>query len=137
MTSHDIRYFEIAKHVSYCSDFKQHHIGCVITYGHHIISTGWNVNKSSPLQKKYNKYRGLNNDDVIHKMHSEISALSKIKDINGLDNSKLKIYIFRQHKNGVRALAKPCDGCMAAILDIGISSKNIYFTGENCYEKLA
>jgi deoxycytidylate deaminase len=137
MTNKNIRYFELAKEVSKLSDFHSHHIGCIITYGHHIISTAYNTNKSSPLQAKYNKYCGLDENNINHKMHGEIYALSKIKDLDNIDCNKIDIYIWREHKDGIRALSRPCNACMSMIKDNGI--KNIYYTGEDSYiyEKLA
>jgi hypothetical protein len=62
-------------------------------------------------------------------------ALYKIKYLD-VDFSKVEIYIYRQNKNGERALAYPCKACKRFMKDIGI--KHIYYTGNNsfCYERM-
>lgn len=141
-TNRDIRYFNIAKSVSECSDFKQFHIGAIIVYKKDILSVGFNESKTSPVQMKYNQYRNLDGKDnncIYHKIHAEVNAISKIPYFayeNNFDFSKASIYIWRSHKSGTRGLSRPCPACMKAITDLGI--KNIYYTGEDrfCYERI-
>ena len=136
ITSKDIKYFRAAENVSTLSDFHSVHIGSVLVYKHRIISDGYNTNKESVLQKYYDKYRNLYGDNIQHKIHSESMCIQRIKDCKDVDWNKVSIYIFRQHKNGIRALAKPCASCKQLLIDMGI--KDIYFTGENsfCEEKI-
>ena len=121
-------YFDKAKNVSLLSDFKQIHIGCVAVYKKHIISTGFNTNKTNPIQMKYNKYRSLSYDNGFQpkpKLHAEMSCLLSIKDMD-IDFSKVKFYIYRQQSNGELGMSRPCGACMHAIKDLGI--KEIYYT---------
>jgi deoxycytidylate deaminase len=127
-----INYFNKSKGVSQLSDFKQVHIGCVAVYKKQIIGVGYNTNKTHPIQMKYNKYRDLewNGVQPKAKLHAELMCLLNIKDLN-IDFSKVKIFIYREDKNGHLALSKPCDACMRAIKDYGI--KDIYYTINNGY----
>ena len=129
-----MNYFDKAKNVSFLSDFKQVHIGCVAVYKKQIIGVGYNTNKTHPIQMKYNKYRNLywNGIQPQAKLHAEMMCLLSIKDLN-IDFSKVKLYIYREDKNCHLALSKPCDGCMRAIKDLGI--KEINYTVYNGYVK--
>ena len=131
-----MNYFEKAKNVSFLSDFKQVHIGCVAVYKKQFIGVGHSTNKTHPIQMKYNKYRNLycNGMQPQAKLHAEIMCLLNIKDLD-IDFSKVKLYIYREDKNGHLALSKPCDACMRAIKDLGI--KEISYTDYNGYVKVA
>lgn len=131
-----MNYFDKAKNVSYLSDFKQTHIGCIAIYKKQIIGVGYNTNKTHPLQMKYNKYRNLewNGIQPKAKLHAEMMCLLCIKDLN-VDFSKVKLYIYREDKNSHLALSKPCNACMRAIKDLGI--KEINYTNYNGYVKVA
>ena len=136
ITRKNIRYFNFAKEAAKFSDFNMHHLGCVVVYKSHILSTGFNTNRTHPIQMEYNKYRNFNNpNNVKHKLHAEIMGLSKIRYLN-IDWNKVEIYIYRENKDRSKALSYPCIGCKQYIKDLGI--KNIYFTGNDsyCYEKL-
>lgn len=121
------KYFELAKQACKFSDNKQHQLGAVITYKGRILSTGYNTNKTNPVQEQYNKFRGYDVTTAKNSLHAEISAILKCKDMK-IDWNKANIHIYREHKNGVKALAKPCKACEKAIKDLGI--KNIYYTIE-------
>jgi deoxycytidylate deaminase len=108
----------------------------VIVYKSHILSVGYNTNKTHPIQREYNKYRNFNNpSNVRHKLHAEIIALWRIRNLD-IDFSKIEIYTYRENKDGSKALAAPCQACRNYIKDMGI--KNIYFTGDGsyCYERM-
>lgn len=131
-----MNYFDKAKNVSFLSDFKQVHIGCVAVYKKQIIGSGYNTNKTNPIQMYYNKYRTnfelTNNSQP--KLHAEMSCLLNIKHLN-IDFSKVKLFIYREDKNGHIALSRPCKACMRAIKDLGI--KEINYTDYNGYVKVA
>jgi deoxycytidylate deaminase len=136
ITNRNIRYFNIAKQISQLSDFDRHHIGCVIVYKSYVLSIGFNTNKTHPIQMEYNKYRNFNNpNNVRHKLHAEIMALWKIRNLN-IDFSKIEVYTYRENKNGNKALAAPCQACRKYIKDMGI--KNVYYTGDGsyCFERM-
>jgi len=132
ITTYDLRYFRLAKNDSENSDFHQHHIGAVATLNHHILDTSWNTNRTSPLQARYNQYRGLNFDGVIHKTHCEIMLIEKLKRFHNIDFSKVSIYLYREWKDGELALARPCNSCYKALLDLGV--KNIYYSTYGGYK---
>lgn len=127
------RYFGMAKEASLNSDFPRHQLGAIAVYKGNILAFGYNSCKTSPVQKKYNKERNyLIDSSSCHTncLHAEVNCLNKIKFLD-IDFSKVNLFVYRQHKNGVKALAKPCPACNKMIRDMGI--KNIYFTIENGY----
>ena len=136
MTEHMIeRYFNLAKTASAFSDYKGVHIGAVCVYKHKIISVGYNMSKSSPLQMKYNKYRnreGREFDTNIHvnALHAELSCIQSIRSLD-IDFSKVSIFVYREHKDGSNAVSKPCRACSKALDDLGI--KEWYYTTDNGY----
>lgn len=124
------RYFEIAKNTAFCSDNLKTRVGCVIIYKKQIISTGWNLeNKTHPLQKMMNKYRGydINLSNARHTQHAECHALVKIDDLD-IDWSKVSIFNYRIKRDGSKGMSKPCKACEAMLRNKGI--KEIYFTTE-------
>lgn len=130
------RYLDMAKEASTQSDFNKHHLGAVAIYHGSLLATGFNSCKTSPIQKRYNKARNYQveaNYKNTNCTHAEVACLSKIRYLD-IDFSKVKLYVYREHKNGVKALARPCPACQKMIKDMGI--KNIYYTVENgyCYE---
>jgi deoxycytidylate deaminase len=64
------------------------------------------------------------------KCHAEISALLPlIRDKVDLSNASL--YVFRQHKDGTLAMARPCSSCQKMIRQMKI--KKCFYTIENGY----
>ena len=122
-------YFRAAKAVSELSDYPIHKLGCCVVKGHRIISSGCNSkSKCHPIQAKLDteKY-GV---ECAGKCHAEISALLPlIRDKVDLKGSA--IYIYRQHKNGTLAMARPCSSCQKVIRELGI--KKVFYTIENGY----
>lgn len=124
------RYLNMAKDVSRQSDFRQHHLGAVVIYKGSLLASGYNSNKSSPTAKKYNRERGFDVEASYstNSIHAEMMTLNKIRYLD-IDFSKVKLYIYREHKNGVKAMARPCPACQKMIKDMGI--KEIWYTTEN------
>lgn len=122
--------FSIAKNASLESTFKQHHLGAAIFYKGALLATGHNSNKTSPVQKHYNKLRNfdVNASYAINSLHAECACLNKVRYLE-IDFSKVSIFVYREHKNGTKALARPCPACMKYICELGI--KNLYYTTEN------
>ena len=80
-----------------------------------VLTTGENsYDKTHPLQAKFAVQVGL--DDKIY-LHSEISALSKLKK----HHKPYRIVVERYKENGDPALARPCPVCQAAIESHGIT----------------
>lgn len=138
----DIRMLNKAIQIAGQSPFKQFKTGCIITYRGHIISMAHNVEKTSPAQKRYNKFRHFNHQSqIVHKTHAEMLAINKIPYTVGksINWNRVHVYVARIAsglENGI-GMSRPCPACMAAIQDLGI--KNIFYTGPNgnvIYERL-
>ena len=119
-------YFNIAREMSKLSDFPRAQIGACAVYKHKVISTGYNSQRTSPLQKKYNQYRFK--VETPHMCHAEISCLKPLVGRRDIDFKNVDLYIYREYKNGELALARPCASCMKLISDLGI--RNIYYSNE-------
>lgn len=122
-------YFKAAKGMSELSEFKQHHIGCIAVYGHKIISSGHNSNKTNPIQKRFNIHRFT--AETPHTIHAELACLLPLINRKDINFSDVSLYVYREHKSGDLALARPCASCEALIRSLGI--RNIYYTGNNSY----
>lgn len=143
LSNFDYRMFEIARKVADTSDFDTFHIGCVITYKKHIVSSASNSYKTHPVQKKYNKkYRHFNKSikPVVDSGHAEILALTNIPYPieQNIDWRNVRVYVYRISK-GKRlkmGLARPCPACMAALRDKGV--QHLYYSTDDgfAYEKL-
>lgn len=126
------KYFDMARSISQLSDYyKQHHLGCVMIYKGKVIADGYNSLKTSPMQKQYNKYREFDEDSPNSgSLHAEMMTLERCKYLD-VEWSKVKVFIYREHKSGIKAIAAPCPACRKALIDRGI--KHIYYTGENSF----
>ncbi len=122
-------YFNIAKSVSELSDFPRVKIGSCSVYKHKVISTGFNTQRTDPMQKKYNRYRFT--EDTKHTCHAELSCLKPLIGRKDIDFKNVSLYIYRQYQDGRLALSRPCPSCMKLITELGIRS--IYYTGPNSY----
>ena len=127
MTKNDYKYIDKARHIAEFSDYGSIKHGCVAVYKGHIIGTGYNTNKTHPMQLYYNKYReitGYTNP----KLHAEINCLNQLRHLD-IDFKKVKLYIYRIRNDRAYSLSRPCPSCMAAIRDLGI--RNIYYTTDD------
>lgn len=129
-----LKFLNMAGDLAELSTYKRYQIGCIVVYKNKIISTGFNSNKTHPIQKKYNIERNIP-DVSPHKMHAEVNALKNIIELD-VDWNRVYIYIYRKRKDQKFGLSRPCQSCMALINDIGI--KNIVYTTNYgyAYEKL-
>lgn len=127
------RFFKLAKANSEASDYKRQKLGAVITLKNKVLSVGWNTEKESAMQKKFNKLRGFDPNNYRNCAHAEMNAISKLLkfyNTDDIDFSKLNLFVYRENKSTHKvALARPCPACMAAIKTLGI--KHLYYTGEN------
>lgn len=143
LSKRDYKWFEKARKEAEKSTYDGFKLGCVLVYKGYVLSSGHNSNKTSPMQKKYNKkYRNFkyNGKPVSHSNHAEISALHAIPYPidQQVDYSKVSVYIYRIAP-GLRlgqGLSKPCASCTAAMRDKGI--RDIYYSTEDgfAYERL-
>lgn len=102
-------------------------IAAMIVKDRDVISIGTCKMKTHPLQKRYQP-----NAEAIF-LHAEIDAIAKaLNKISREDLQKSTLYILRLKKpakyakNFVRAMAKPCKGCAAAIGAFKI--KKVFYT---------
>lgn len=131
MTKTELAYFSAAKAVAELSDHIKYKVGAVVVMNHRIVSSGHNTDsKTHPLQKQYNKYRFT--DEGEHKRHAELAALLPLIRDN-VDLSRASIFVYRTHKNGDLAMARPCKSCLKLIQDLHI--KTIYYTTELGFAK--
>lgn len=99
-------------------------IAAAIVSRSEVLAIGINKNKSHPLQAKFSKH-----EDAIL-IHAELDAIvnflreHKSEELIGKD-----IYVVRVIRSGERALARPCEGCMRAILSFGI--KRIFYSADS------
>lgn len=107
-------------------------IGAVAVFRRTIIAQGHNQDKTHPLQQRYNIYRYDVNGNHYYpsKMHAEIELISKIRYLD-INFSEVEIYVYRETKDGKKALAKPCLACETALRELGI--RRVYYTGNNSY----
>lgn len=137
MNNFDKKMFKMAREVASTSDFKNFHLGCVITYKKHVIAVGANSNKTHPAQKSYNQYRDFTKGPgaIKHSLHAEMAALMSISYpiAQQIDWKQVKLYTYRicRGKKSGHGNSRPCSACMAAIKDFGI--KNIFYTTDEGY----
>ena len=113
-----------ARNMAEKSSFYRQRMGCVVTYKGRIISSGFNSNKTHPIQNKYNRIR-FEETGSPDSLHAEIHALSQIQNLD-IDWNKVTVYTYRIMKSREFGLAKPCKSCMAYIKSLGI--KHICYT---------
>lgn len=129
MNKRDMAFFNAAKAVSEMSDFPKQHVGCVVTDGHRIISSGYNSIRTHPIQKKLNRERF--SQDSMHSLHAEAMALIPLINKNDINWKKCKLYVYRELKNGELGNSRPCPSCQKLIKSLGI--KNIFYTSPDGY----
>lgn len=125
MTKRELAYFQAAKAVSKLSDYNKFQLGCVIVNKHRIVSSGHNSNtKCHKIQAVLDMER--HGVFCPGKVHAETDALVGVRD---MDLSKASIFIYRELKDGTRAMARPCPSCQKLIRQAGI--KHVYYTGND------
>jgi deoxycytidylate deaminase len=123
------RGYELARIASLKSSFHRCHTGAVAIYGNKVLAYGWNSDKNSLLQARYNTL--TNRFDIYeHKssIHAEMMVVDKIKYLD-IDFSKVRIYVWRG--KDVPLLSKPCVACERALRDLGI--RRVFYTGNNSF----
>lgn len=98
----------------------QQQIGCVLSKGSKIISTGYNQIRYKSKGQRFTNYQ--------ESLHAERDCISKV------DKDELKsctLYVWREGKHHPM-LAKPCDNCFGMIQFMGIK-KIVYTTNEFPY----
>jgi deoxycytidylate deaminase len=107
----NIKFFDLAKKISKLSDHRNHKLGSVIVRGSKVVSVGTNRVKTHP--RSTHPFRSL---------HSEMAAILLAKQ----DLNDCEIYVYRETKEGIPALARPCVYCFPFIRESGI--KKIHYS---------
>lgn len=126
----NMRGYELAKKASLKSDFNKYALGAVAIYGNKVLAYGWNSDKTSSIQARYNFERGFDGYEYKSSIHAEMMVVNKIKYLD-IDFSTVKIFVWRG-KHGP-LISKPCAACEKAMRDLGI--RKIYYTGNSSYIK--
>lgn len=134
----DLRWFNAARDEADQSNFPRFHVGCVLVYQGHILSSAHNTEKSDPIQKKYNRYRRFNYSTkgcINHSGHAEMLALKKVTYpiAQQVDWKKVKCYTYRicPGLDYGFGMARPCAACMTAMRERGI--RDFYYTTDMGY----
>lgn len=117
-----LEYFmALAKNASGKSDHAKHKLGCVIVRGSRVLGIGWNAMKTNP--KSPHAFKSV---------HAEFMAIKNSEEeIEGAT-----AYVFRQHKSGTWAMAKPCESCWKYLIQSGIKKVVYSFQGTFKQEEL-
>ena len=134
LTKKNYRLFNMAKNMAEMSTFYKAQIGCVLAYGNKVISSGFNCEKTHPLQNIYNAERFEGGEAKLHaETHAIIPLLKK-----EVDWKNVSLYVCRYGKktndgksNIEMSMARPCKSCMKMIKDLGI--RDIYYTTDDGY----
>lgn len=120
--------YELAKQASLKSDFSRCATGAVAIYCNKVLALGWNSEKTSSLQARYNKARGFDGYAFKSSIHAEMMVINKIKYLD-IDFSQIRLFVWRGRE--VPMISKPCAACEKAIRDLGI--RKVFYTGNNSY----
>ena len=129
----DPHLFRLAREVSleanYCGSAR---IGCIAVYRGTILAKGCNSDKTHTAQAKFNvhRFKESGNRYLPAKLHAETKVLQAIKYLD-IDFSKVKIYIYRELRNGKLGMARCCPACFEMIKSLGI--KTITYTTNEGY----
>jgi deoxycytidylate deaminase len=98
------------------SPYRRVKIGAVIVDGNFIVSSGFNVDTSHPMQYKYNNKVGR--IAPAHRGHAEMMALVRSKDY---DLTGCEVFVGRYDRRGRLASCRPCVACWTALQEAGIT----------------
>lgn len=125
-------YFRAAESVASLSNHRCK-MGCVVVKGHRIISSGHNsATTTHALQTKIDQ--NYFKCKCAGYLHAETDALLPL--INSkMDLSQATIYVYRNMKDGMSGMARPCPRCMGLIKSLGIKRIN-YSTQDGFAEEI-
>lgn len=130
MSKFDEKMFKRLAPLACCGGHPRTFISAAIVRKGRVISYGNNYMKTHPFQVKYSR-----NPESIF-LHAEVNAIKNaLRCIEVDDLLDCTLYICRQKysasdkKSMIDGMAKPCDGCMKAIVEFGIK-KVVYTTDE-------
>lgn len=113
---------------------KSSRIAAAIVCKNEVVSIGICSYKTHTFQSKFNK-----NPHAIH-LHAETDAIRQaLNEVHPDELKKATLYIQRskidRHNGWVNGNAKPCSGCLKAIIEYGIK-RVVYSTDDEHYEEL-
>jgi len=111
------RFFDLARKISKLSNHERHKLGAVIIRGSKIVSIGVNNLKTHP--RSTHPYSSL---------HAEMAAVVSAKQ----DLNKCEIYVYRETKEGIPAMARPCVYCFPFIQEAGL--KFVHYSIDGNYK---
>lgn len=111
-------FLKLAREASKKSDHHSHKVGCVIVKRNRVIGIGWNLMKTHP--KSPSCYKNIHAE-----FHATLNANSKVKGAT--------VYVFRQQKNGIPAISRPCRYCWDFLLAHG--AKQVVYSFEGSFKK--
>ena len=117
----NLKFFDLAKKISKLSNHHHHKIGSVIVRGSKIVSVGTNNIKTHPKAPHPH-----------YSLHSEPAAILLAKQ----DLMNCEIYVYRETKAGVPAIARPCTYCLPFIREAGLTEMHYSISGTFKSEKL-
>lgn len=121
-----LKFFRVAEAIAKTSEHKRARIGAAIVKKNTVVAVGANINKSHPMQKKYNKNRGFC-VDIRNTLHAEMAALLRTtEDLHGAT-----LYVYRKDRTGQLANCKPCLACAAYAHSRGI--RKVHYTTPEGY----
>lgn len=120
------RMLRVAAELSDLSDVPRHKFGAVFVQNKTIVSSGHNQRKTHPMQYELNKKRADGKQDRSW-VHAEAACLLKLRHV--AEGGTL--YIARVGMSGEPMMARPCAGCMSAIVHRKI--KTIVYTTDLGY----
>ena len=115
-----MKFLKLLKKLSTFSDHWQHKMACVIADKNKVVSGGFNsVKTHSKSKARFNM------------LHAEVAAILgfSAEDLRGCT-----AYVFRQHRDGNFAMAKPCPACEEALRQVGI--KKVVYSIENSFAEM-
>jgi tRNA(Arg) A34 adenosine deaminase TadA len=137
ITNRDRKYMDIAfTHAQSSERVSGARISAIMVYKNKIYSFGKNQKKSHPFQNDYRK----NQHAIL--LHAETDCIKNaLRNLSVDDLRKCTIYIARAKylDNGKSmgiGMARPCKGCMRAIVEYGIK-RVVYTTDEQELEVLS
>lgn len=104
-------FIKLAKKESAKSDHHSHKLGCIIVKNNKVIGMGHNRLKTHT--KSWHPHKSI---------HAEFMAALNCN----FDLRDSVIYVYREHKNGVSALSRPCPSCWKWLMQSG--AKSVIYT---------
>lgn len=102
-----------ACHLGQLSDVPTYKIGAILAHKKGIISTGYNKQKSHPLQFHYNQFRE-EYKRLGSFVHAEIDCIANLKK-DQLPKGAV-LFIGRLDMAGNPAMCRPCEACLRLIM---------------------